>query len=106
MVPFQKKKYDKVKDRLYREDYQVVRKCLVMFELATMLLRLLEITSLECPQLFVSQEKELNITRLAELLLVVLSRVATGKEAESLRQILRDPAVSECFPQVSCHTSF
>ncbi len=57
-----------------------------MFELSVSLTRMLEFVAKEVPQAFLHQE--INITRLAELLLYVLNRTTTGPDAKIFEQLL------------------
>ncbi len=55
---------------------QLQRRCGIMFELSVSLLRVVEIIAREVPQLILNEE--LNLTRLCELLVRVISRTTTG----------------------------
>jgi len=67
------------------------RKVNVMFELSVTLAKLLEFVSLEMPETFLnpSAGQELNINRLAELLLFILNRCTVGAEAKLFQDLLK-----------------
>ncbi len=63
---------------------QLQRRCGIMFELSVSLLRVVEIIAREVPQLILNEE--LNITRLCELLVRVISRTTTGAHLKTNKQ--------------------
>jgi Kip1 ubiquitination-promoting complex protein 1 len=70
----------------YEEETQTLqRRCSIMFELSVSLLRLVEAISLETPRAIL--DEELNIARICELLLYVVSRTTTGPNASIFESV-------------------
>eukprot|EP01117_Protostelium_nocturnum_P008236 TRINITY_DN2939_c0_g2_i1.p1 TRINITY_DN2939_c0_g2~~TRINITY_DN2939_c0_g2_i1.p1 ORF type:complete len:1088 (-),score=416.38 TRINITY_DN2939_c0_g2_i1:26-3289(-) len=72
---------------MYPELIQHQRKCNVMFELSICLIRIVELVSLEIPNAFMNND--INISRLAELLIFVLTRTTTGGDAKNFDSLIK-----------------
>jgi len=68
------------------ESQQHQRKCNVMYELSICLTRIVELVALETPEAFT--QNDINMGRLAEILIFLLSRTTTGKEAKNFENLL------------------
>jgi len=68
------------------ESQQHQRKCNIMYELSVCLARIVELVSLEIPEAF--NMNDINMSRLSEILIFLLSRTTTGKEAKNFENLL------------------
>jgi len=67
---------------------EVQQRCYIMFELAVNLIRMLEVISLNfAVEIFF--ENELNMTRLAELILLILNRTTIGPDSRLFERLLQ-----------------
>jgi Kip1 ubiquitination-promoting complex protein 1 len=73
-----------------------IRKANFLMELSINLLKILEVVSVDVPEVFI--QSELNMTRLVELLLLILVRTTIGQEAARLDSVLvQEPHVSRAW---------
>jgi len=79
---------DAAKKRLSGDLRDLQRKCNITFELSTHLFRVLELLTLEFPDLFLS-DSDVNLSRLVEMVLHIVNHVTVGKDSVLFEAIVQ-----------------